>query len=140
MRNVIGIVVVLTLITTTCYFLLRNNKEQISLSPNYEDPSSIVESYSSAKLHGGTELVIECIVPEKRSKPMLQEFTGGEYKNSHFNVTILNVKHDGSKGNVTYHATLRIGEPTNITELKETVPVVKVEGKWYIDREEDWRY
>jgi hypothetical protein len=66
LRNIIGIVVVVvTLITTTCYFLLQNNKEQISFSPNYKDPSSIVESYSSAKLHGETELVIECIVPEK---------------------------------------------------------------------------
>lgn len=136
-RIVIGIVAAVILTAATIYFLHRNNKDQISLSPDYESPSSIVESYSRAKLYGGTEFVIECIVPEKRSEPLLKTFMGVGYRDLQFNFTLLNVEHDGSKGNVTYHATLKIGEPAGKTELKETVPVVRVKGKWYIDRQED---
>ncbi|EFM12205.1 hypothetical protein PaecuDRAFT_0885 [Paenibacillus curdlanolyticus YK9] len=134
-RKAILIVAVLTLILAIYYTFLRENEE----IPNYENPSSIVESYSKARLYAETDLVIACIVPEKRSEPMLKQFAGGVHKDSHYSIKILNVELNGNKGNVTYHATLKWGEPLNTAEeLNETAPVVKVDGKWYIDREEAW--
>ncbi|MBW7475280.1 hypothetical protein K0T92_11025 [Paenibacillus oenotherae] len=134
-RRAIVIGAVLTVILGTSYIFLRDKED----GPNYESPGSIVESYAKARLYVETELVIACIVPEKRSEPMLKPFYGGVYKDSQYSIEILNVELDGNKGNVTYHATLELGEPYNeAEELNETVPVAKVDGKWYIDREEDW--
>ncbi|MWC27926.1 hypothetical protein [Paenibacillus sp. MMS18-CY102] len=134
-RMAIAIVAVLTLIIATYYIFLREKVGKL----NDVNPISIVERYSKAKLYADTEQVIACIVPEKRSEPMLKQFVGGVYKDSQYNIKILNVELDGDKGKVTYHATMEWGEPINTAEeLNETVSVVKVDGKWYIDREEDW--
>ncbi|MFB9324633.1 hypothetical protein ACFFSY_01605 [Paenibacillus aurantiacus] len=137
-RTGIGIVVVIALLVV-CFMLLANEKEEVRLTPNYESPGQIVESYATGRLYGVTELIMECIVPEKRTEPMMQTFSGGVMKGSHLKIEVLKVEQDANKGRVTYHATLKLGEPQNLTqELNETVPVKQIDGKWYIDREEEW--
>jgi uncharacterized protein YchJ len=135
-RGVIIILAGFILILATYYIFLRENKEH----PDHANPSSIVESYTKARMYAETKLVIACIVPEKRSKPEVQQTRRTPYKDySQYNLKIKSVELNGDKGNVMYHAIMKWEEPINAKEeYNETIPVIKIDGKWYIDREENW--